>query len=126
MSKTFEQKLAEAQAEVPSISPREASRRRIDDPDILFIDPRSLEDIHKTTGKIPGALSVPLDDLDTTGEVGLPRELGSRVRTIITACQGGPMGALAAHALKRRGYNDVAYVDGGTQGWLDAGFVTER
>ena len=45
---------------------------------------------------------------------------------IITACQGGPMGALAAQALKHRGFTRVAYVDGGTQAWLDAGYPTER
>ena len=36
------------------------------------------------------------------------------------------MGALAAHALKQRGYNNVHFIDGGTQGWVDAGYSTAR
>ena len=69
---------------------------------------------------------VSLDDLNDKPENDLPDELVSRSRTIITACQGGAMGALAAHALKRRGYHNVFYLEGGTQGWLDAGFATAR
>lgn len=124
MEKSFEEMLAEAKAEVSSLTPEEANQRRTSDPDTLFIDPRDLADIRSTTGIIPGALSVPLSDLNEKLDQELPRELSSHTRPIITACQGGPMGALAAHALKRRGYNNVQFIDGGTQGWLDAGYTT--
>ena len=52
----------------------------------------------------------------------LPKKLGDYARQIITSCQGGPMGALAAYALKRRGFKNVAFIENGTQGWLDAGY----
>jgi rhodanese-related sulfurtransferase len=92
----------------------------------VFIDPRDTADITATTGIIPGALNISLNDLSEKSYDDLPRELSSRARQIITACQGGPMGALAAHALKQRGYNNVHFIDGGTQGWLDAGYSTAR
>jgi len=124
MEKTFEERLAEARAAVSALSPQEANECKYLDPDILFIDPRDEEDIHSTTGIIPGALNVTLSDLSEKPDSELPRELSSRTRQIITACQGGPMGALAAHALKQRGYNNVHFIEGGTQGWLDAGYTT--
>lgn len=125
MEKSFEEKLAEARAQVPAISPLEASQRRLADPDVLFIDPRDVQDIQATTGMIPGALNISLNQLNPDYDAAtLPKELADRTKTIITACQAGPMGALAAHALHKLGYLDVQYIEGGTQGWLDAGFTT--
>jgi len=98
----------------------------VNDPQTLFIDPRSAADIAATTGIIPGALNVTLKELSDASDEALPRQFASRTRPIITACQGGPMGALAAHALKQRGFHNISFVDGGTQGWLDAGYATMR
>ena len=126
MEKSFSERVAEAKAEVSSVSPQEANQRKINDPAILFIDPRDAADINATTGIIPGALNVPLNELNEKSDSELPQELESRSRPIITACQGGPMGALAAYALKQRGYNNVTFIDGGTQSWLDAGYATHR
>ena len=126
MEKSFEQRVSEAQAEVTAVSPQEANEYKMQNPDIVFIDPRDAEDITSTTGIIPGALNVPLSALSEKSQEDLPQALSSRTRQIITACQGGPMGALAAHALKQRGYNNVHFIDGGTQGWLDAGYTTAR
>jgi len=126
MEKTFSERVAEAKAAVPSLSPRDAHMRMARDPDTLFIDPRGAGDIAATTGIIPGALNVPLKELSDAEDEALPRELASRSRPIIAACQGGPMGALAAYALRQRGFRNVSFIDGGTQGWLDAGYATIR
>lgn len=67
-----------------------------------------------------------LDRLLDAGDQALPPELQLRERPIITACEGGPMGALAAHALKQRGFINVAFIDGGTRGWLGARLPTTR
>lgn len=125
MEKSFEEKFAEAKAAVSAVSPQQASALLEKDPSTLFLDPRDAEDIRSTTGIIPGAINVPLNQLSDKPDSELPQAL-SRSRRIIAACQGGPMGALAAHALKQRGYNNVAFIDGGTQGWLDAGYTTAR
>jgi len=126
MEKSFSERVAEATAAVSAVSPQQASALFEKDPSTLFIDPRDVEDIKSTTGIIPGAINVPLTDLSNKSENELPEELMSRSRRIIAACQGGPMGALAAYALKQRGYNNVSFIDGGTQGWLDAGYATTR
>lgn len=125
MEKSFEEKLAEAKAEVPAVSPQEANKAQENNPEILFIDPRDAEDIGGT-GIIPGALNVPLNELSEKSDNDLPQELSSHTRPIITSCGAGPMGALAAHALKQRGYDNVFYIDGGTESWLNAGYSTAR
>ena len=121
MEKSFEERVAEAKAHVSAVSPQEAYQRMSNESDILFIDPREASDIKATTGIIPGALNVTLTEI---ADQDLPQELANQDCSIITACQGGPMGALAAHALLQRGYKNVQFIDGGTQGWLDAGFIT--
>jgi len=126
VEKSFDERVAEAKAEVPAVTPQVAKERKDDDPSTLFIDPRNEGDIRSSTGIIPGALNVPLAELTEKSDADLPRELQSRTRPIITACKGGPMGALAAHALKKRGFRDVSFIDGGTQGWLDAGYPTDK
>jgi rhodanese-related sulfurtransferase len=124
VEKPFAERVAEARSEVPPISAADAHDQRLRDPDTLFIDPRPAKAIADTTGLIPGALNLTLDRLNSAGD--LPPELASRSRPIIAACQGGAMGALAARALKHRGFTNVKFLDGGTQAWLDAGYPTER
>jgi rhodanese-related sulfurtransferase len=126
MCEKFDAQVAQAKAEVSAVSPDEARAFRYNDPSTIFVDPRSAGDIDATTGIIPGAINVTLDDLSDQPDEYLPEELSSRSRTIITACQGGPLGAIAAYTLKQRGFNNVFYIDGGTQGWLDAGYATQK
>lgn len=125
MGKTFEQKLDEARESVSAISPLDANQRKMKDPSVIFIDPRDRNDISATTGIIPGAVNISLSELSEKPTDELPVALADSRCTIITACQAGPMGALAAHALQKRGYSNVQFMEGGTQGWLDAGFSTQ-
>ena len=55
--KTVQAMLAEAEAEVPRISPDEA-KGLLGKPDVLFLDVREPAEV-ATTGKVPGALAVP-------------------------------------------------------------------
>lgn len=124
MEKSFNERVTEATLEVKALKPQEANEVKSILPDAVFIDPRSAEDIKATTGIIPGAINVPLDALSEGEGAQLIESIASRSQTIIASCQGGPMGALAAYALKKRGFNNVYFIDGGTQGWLDAGYTT--
>ena len=45
---------------------------------------------------------------------------------IILYCGGGYRSALAADALREMGYTNVVSMDGGIQGWRDAGYPMER
>lgn len=120
MANCFNTRVDEARAAVPSITAEEAATRHARG--ALFIDPRPAEAIAKTTGRIPGAIVLPLDRLEA-GDV--PAEVRAHEGVVITACQAGPMGALAAHALAKAGVRTVAFVEGGTQAWIDAGHRTE-
>lgn len=126
MEKSFADRVAEAKAAVPAISAEAAKERKESEPNTLFVDPRDAAGISSSTGIIPGALNVPLSKLNESADGDLPEELASRSRPVITACQAGPMGALAAHALQKRGFTNVSFIDGGTQAWLNAGYPTNR
>jgi rhodanese-related sulfurtransferase len=51
--------------------------------------------------------------------------LQDRSIPVISVCDSCPMSALAAKTLKDMGFTDVAYLEGGTQAWKDAGLPTE-
>ena len=123
MEKSFSERVAEAKTAVSPISPREAADLREGCEPVLFIDPRPSDVIAATTGLIPGAHCVALADI-TSGA--LPKLLADRWVRVITACQAGPMAAVAAHELVKQGFTRVSYLDGGTQGWLAAGLPTVR
>jgi len=122
MSKSFSEKVAEAKAAVAAVSARQANEL-LGHGRVAFVDPRPADAIRATTGMIPGAWNIPLEDIASGN---LPPELVDKATRVITSCQAGPMGAVAAHELVKQGFGDVSYIDGGTQGWLDAGFATER
>lgn len=116
----FNTQVAEAKEAVAAVTPQDANALR-GRKDVIFVDPRPAEAIYKSTGIIPGAHNVMLDDIGTGR---LPAELADRSVHVIASCQAGPMGAIAAHELAKLGFTRVNYVEGGTQGWLDAGYPT--
>lgn len=119
-SQSFEERVAEAEARVPSISPQAV---KANEDDALLIDPRPAEMIRETTGLVTGAVNIPLAELEADD---LPSALSDAARPVITVCGAGHMSAVAAHVLKRRGFRNVAWMAGGTQAWLEAGYPTIR
>lgn len=129
MARTFNQMVVEAMAEVPLISPAAAQRQMQQDPNTLVIDVRDADDI-PVTGILPGAVNISLGTLTHKADNEVPEDwrdprLGDRSRPIITVCQLGPMGALGGKLLKDMGFTNVSILEGGTQGWKDAGLPTE-
>ncbi|MDD9940075.1 MAG: rhodanese-like domain-containing protein [Myxococcales bacterium] len=123
MEQSFSERVAQAKQAVTSVSPQDAANLRGGCEEVVFVDPRPAEAIASTTGIIPGANNVSLDQIQR-GE--LPAALDNKATRVVTACQAGPMGAIAAHELQKLGFVRVSYLDGGTQGWLDAGLPTHR
>lgn len=126
--KTFGQMVTEALAEVPTISPAEASQMMKSNPDTLVIDVRDAADI-AATGMIPGAVNISLGTLTYKADNQVPPEwrdanLANRSRQIITVCYSGEMGALAAKLLKDMGFTNVSALKGGTVAWKAAGYPT--
>lgn len=120
VQKSFDERVAEAEAVVPSISPEAVKAAN---GNTVIIDPRPAKMIQETTGLVPGALNIPLAELEAEQ---LPELLADRTRPVIAVCGAGHMSAVAAHVLQRRGFNNVTWMEGGTQGWLDAGYATQR
>lgn len=129
MAKTFKDLVAEARSQAEVITPQEAQQRIKGNPTVVVIDVREPEDIAET-GRIPGAMNIPLGMLPLRADTELPekfreQKLQDRSTQVITTCGGGGQAALAAKTLKDMGFENVAIVDGGTRGWKNAGLPTE-
>jgi len=122
MEKTFGERVADAKQAVAAITAQEAAALK-QCGTVVFVDPRPAAAIADTTGIITDAHNVNLGDI---AEGNVPATFDKTLTHVITACQGGPMGAIAAHEFHKLGFANVNYVDGGTQAWLEAGFPTSR
>lgn len=129
MAKTFNQMVREAEADVPGIDVAEAQRRLQNDPNTLIVDVRDLAE-RRATGMVQGAIPISSGNLPIAADTEVPEDwrdprLQDRARPVVTVCELGPMSAIAAKTLKDMGFQNVSYLDGGTQAWKDAGLPTE-
>lgn len=119
MAKTFMESVQEAQSQVEAVAPIEV-------PDsALIIDVRDKDDI-AAGGIVPGAVPISLGTLTFKADVNVPEqmqhpELGDHGREIVVTCAMGAMASLGAKLLQDMGYTNVRYMDGGTNGWKEAG-----
>ncbi len=125
MAKTFSQMVEEAFAQVPRVSPAEASQRLQDDPYTLVIDVRDAAEI-AATGTIPHAMNISYGSLTYKADNEVPEawrepQLNDRSRPIITTCAAGPLGALGVKLLYDMGFTNVAILQDGVEGWKQAG-----
>jgi len=128
MPKTFAQMVAEALAEVPTVSAAEASEQMQTTPDTLVVDVRDPADI-AATGIIPGAINVTLGTLTFKADHEVPPDwrdpnFQDFSRPIITTCETGEMAALGGKLLKDMGYTNVRILKGATVAWKEAGYPT--
>lgn len=68
-------------------------------------------------GAIPGSVHLPRGMLETSIE----DRIGDRDTPIVVMCAGGARSAFAAQTLTALGYTEVVSMDGGFNGWKDAG-----
>ncbi len=128
MAKTFRQMVAEGREGTPTVNPQEVQRRMQAEPNTLVVDVRDAQDL-SGTGIIPGSVNVSLGTLPLRADQDLPEEvrnieLQDRERPIITTCGAGGQASLAAKVLKDMGFKNVSILDGGTNGWKQAGLPT--
>jgi rhodanese-related sulfurtransferase len=128
MAKTFQQMVAEGREGTPMVSPQDADQRMKDDSNTLMLDVRDADGL-AGTGIIPGALNVSLGTLPIRADQGVPEamrnaNLQDRDRPIITTCGGGGQASLAAKLLKDMGFTNISILEGGTNGWKQAGLPT--
>lgn len=75
-------------------------------------------------GHIPGALSIPLQDLKNA----IPAELeAAKAKRIVVNCgEGSTYGPEGTHVLNQAGFTGAANLKGGIDGWKSAGFPVTK
>src|SRR6266852_6782491 len=123
--KTVQAMLAEAEAQVPRISPEEA-KRLLGRTDVLFLDVREPAEV-AASGKVPGALAIPRGLVEFRADPASPLRDAAfdRAKTVVAYCASGGRSALVGKTLKEMGYANVKNL-GGFKGWLDAGGEVEK
>lgn len=115
--KTVAQLLAEAAANVPFISLAELkSRVESGSDELIVLDVRE-RDAYEA-GHVPGARPLPRGQL----ELRVNQELPDPTRRIVCCCEFGRISTLATATLRTMGYRRAVALDGGMQGWREAGF----
>ena len=123
--KTVQTMLAEADAQVPRISPDEA-KGLVGRNDVLFLDVREPAEV-AASGKVPGALAIPrgLVEFRADPASALHDKAFDPAKTVVAYCASGGRSALVGKTLKEMGYSNVRNL-GGFKGWLDAGGQIEK
>lgn len=125
MAVSIMDKVKEAKARVPAISPAEAMDL-LGHANAVFVDVRDAPEI-AASGKVPGALAISRGMLEFRADPTLPthHDALSPDKTIVLYCGTGGRAALSGVALQELGFKDVRNL-GGFQGWVDAGGSVEK
>src|SRR5262244_3448831 len=75
-----------------------------------------------SSAHVPGAKLIPLNDLDPATYL-KHHKAGNPIYIL---CQSGPRARTAIERFRNCGCDDAVLVEGGTQGWIDAGFPVNR
>lgn len=95
--------------------------RRMND-DLLMIDIREIQEL-VDLGTIPGAVHVPRGMMEFWASPTSPyyRDYFTEDKRIVVFCAGGGRSAFAARDLKNMGFNNVAHLEAGFNGWARTG-----
>ena len=123
--KTVQSMLAEAEAEVPRISPDEA-KKLVGRADVLFLDVREPAEV-AASGKVPGALAIPRGLVEFRADPASAQhdKAFDQSKTVVTYCASGGRAALVGKTLKDMGYSNVRNL-GGFKGWREAGGEVDK
>ncbi len=124
LEKGFKKLLAEANAEIETVSVQEA-RRLFGSDDVLFVDVRESEEHAK--GHIPGSVHAPRGFLEFLVDPESPMHVPALAcgKKLILYCASGGRSALATRTLKEMGVKNVAHIAGGYAAWVESDGPTE-
>lgn len=126
MSKGFKQLVAEANAQVQTLTPEEAMKS-VGDGRTLFVDLREAEEL-KRDGKVPGAVQAPRGMLEFYIDPGSPYhkpEFASG-KKVLFYCASGGRSALACKTAQEMGLTNAAHIGGGFRSWLEKSGPVEK
>lgn len=121
LKRGFKQMLAEAHAEIATVSVHDALTM-VGDPDVAFIDVRESAE-YQSTGGIKGATHVARGFLEFYADPESPMHIVelSAGKRLVLYCASGGRSALAAKTLLDMGVDNVASLAGGVAAWKEAG-----
>ena len=97
-----------------------------DNADMLLVDIREIQEL-VDLGTIPGATHVPRGMMEFWASPTSPyyRDYFTEDKRIVVFCAGGGRSAFAARDLKAMGFNNVAHLELGFNGWAKSGGAVE-
>jgi rhodanese-related sulfurtransferase len=123
--KGYKQLLAEAEAEVETLTPEQAIALHGQD-DVVFVDLRDPRELDRE-GRMPGAFACTRGMLEFWIDPDSPyhKPVFAESRRFVFFCAGGWRSALAAKTAQDMGLERVAHVGGGFGAWKQAGGPAE-
>lgn len=103
-----------------SIPPRELQRVLAEGGGGLLLDVRTPGEFAAV--HVPGAKLIPLNNLDPAA---FKQQRGADEKPVYVLCHSGGRARKAIEKLERAGVRGCVLVEGGTQGWMDAGLPVE-
>ena len=116
--KSASELIAEAKSRIREVRVADVKQMRARKDPVTIVDVR--EPMEWNLGRIPGAIHVPIGVLETKVEAAVPRD-----REVVLYCARGNRSALAADALQKMGYDNVASMAGGWVAWAQEGGEVE-
>lgn len=125
IKKGIKELVAEAEAEIETLSAAEAITRR-GEPDVVIVDIRDIRELYRD-GTVPGALHAPRGMLEFWVDPESPyyKEIFGSGKHFVFYCAGGMRSALAAKTVQDMGLAPVSHIAGGFAAWKEAGGATE-
>lgn len=112
--------VAEAKREISLLQIKDVKEKLDQGEELTLIDVREPDEQQK--GRLPKSVPIPRGILEMTME----RHFKDPAKPIVLYCAGGGRSAVAAQALKKMGYENVASMEGGFDGWAQAGLPIEK
>lgn len=125
LKKGIKELLAEAEAEITTVTPQEAMALA-QEANTLLVDLRDVRELERD-GRIPGALHAPRGMLEFWVDPESPyyRDVFVPGKRFVLYCASGWRSALAAQTLQRMGLETVCHIGGGFNAWKEAGGAVE-
>jgi rhodanese-related sulfurtransferase len=120
LKKSAMQLVAEAEAEIETISAEDA-KGLVGDENTVIVDLRDIRELWNV-GTIPGSLHAPRGMLEFWVDPESPyhREVFASGKKLVFFCAGGLRSALAAKVVQDMGVTPVAHIAGGFGAWTEA------
>jgi rhodanese-related sulfurtransferase len=110
--KTGEDLIEEAKRQINEVTPEQVRDMQARGESVVYLDVR--EPNEWNLGRLPRAVHLPRGNLETKVEA-----LIDRNQNVVVYCARGNRSALAALTMKQMGYENVASMARGFQGWAD-------